>query len=89
MAKLENAYTLYRCSRFDIKGKELPRRREEHIYVQVAKEIRTEETRDREYGRLLGIQDNHSKYMLLAKEYAGGTHKGIKTIHIADFLLGD
>ena len=145
--KLENAYILHRCSRFDIKGRELLKtqekfyladpalrycllgytsdsadsmlenvvylellrrgfevsvgkldgfevdfvatRREERIYVQVAKEIRTEETRDCEYGRLLGIQDNYPKYVLLSNEYAGGNYKGIKTMHIADFLLGD
>lgn len=62
-------------------------RREEKIYVQVAQEIASEETRQREYGRLLAIDDNYLKYVLLNDDYAGGNYQGIKTIHIADFLL--
>ena len=143
--KLESAYILHRCSRYDIKGKEILKtqekfylsdpalrysvlgyhvdsvaamlenivflellrrgydvsvgklgsyevdfiatRREEKIYVQVAKEIRDEKTRQREYGRLLDINDNYPKYVLLDDVYAGGNYQGIKTIHIADFLL--
>ena len=62
-------------------------KQEEKIYVQVAKEIVNESTREREYGRLLEIEDNYPKYVLLDDDYAGGNYKGIKTIHIADFLL--
>lgn len=145
LSKLESAYILHRCGRYDIKGKvllktqekfyladpalrysvlgyqsdsvgamlenivylELLRRgydvyvgklegyeidfvavkQEEKIYVQVAKEIHDESTKMREYGRLLEIQDNYPKYVLLADDYAGGNYQGIKTIHIADFLL--
>lgn len=143
--KLESAYILHRCSRYDIKGKEILKtqekfylsdpalrysvlgynadsaaamlenvvflellrrgydvsvgklesyevdfiatRQDEKIYVQVAREIRDEKTRQREYGRLLNINDNYPKYVLLDDEYAGGNYQGIKTIHIADFLL--
>jgi len=145
LSKLESAYILHRCSRYDIKGKEILKtqekfyladpalrysvlgynadsaaamlenivylellrrgydvcvgklegyeidfiatRREEKIYVQVAKEIRDEKTRQREYGRLLEISDNYPKYVLLDDDYAGGNYQGIKTIHVADFLL--
>ncbi len=143
--KLEGAYILHRCPRYDIKGKELLKTQEkfylsdpalrysvlgynadsvgamlenivflellrrgydvcvgkldgyeidfvatkqdEKIYVQVAKEIVSASTREREYGRLLEINDNYPKYVLLNDEYAGGNYQGIKTIHIADFLL--
>lgn len=143
--KLESAYIVHRCSRYDIKGKEILKtqekfyladpalrysvlgytadsasamlenivylellrrgyhvyvgklegyevdfiatRREEKIYVQVAQEISDEQTRQREYGRLLAIEDNYPKYVLLNNEYAGGNYQGIKTIHLADFLL--
>ena len=64
-------------------------RQNEKIYVQVAKEISTESTRNREYARLLEIDDNYPKYVLLNSEYAGGNYEGIKTIHVADFLLSD
>ena len=145
LSKLESAYILHRCSRYDIKGKEILKTQEkfyladpalrysvlgynadsasamlenivylellrrgytvyvgklegyeidfiatkagEKIYVQVANEIKSDSTRAREYGRLLEIDDNYPKYVLLNDEYAGGNYQGIKTIHIADFLL--
>ncbi len=147
LEKLESAYILHRCSRFDIKGKEILKtqekfylsdpafrysvlgykedsaaamlenivylellrrgyevyigkldgyeidfiatRQDEKIYVQVTQEIGNESTKEREYGRLLEIQDNYPKYVLLGSPYAGGNYKGIKTIHIADFLLSE
>lgn len=145
LAKLESAYILHRCNRYDIKGKEILKtqekfyladpalrycilgynadsaasmlenvvylellrrgydvtvgklegyeidfiatKRDEKIYVQVAKEIKNDSTRERECGRLLEIADNYPKYVLLDDDYAGGNYQGIKTIHIADFLL--
>lgn len=145
LSKLESAYIIHRCSRWDIRGKEILKtqekfyladpalrysvlgytadsagamlenivylellrrgydvcvgkldgfeidfiatRREEKIYVQVAQEISKEEIRQREYGRLLAVEDNYPKYVLLNDHYAGGNHQGIKTMHIADFLL--
>ena len=62
-------------------------KQDEKIYVQVSMEIGSESTREREYGRLLEIDDNYPKYVLLNSEYAGGNYRGIKTVHIADFLL--
>lgn len=147
LSKLESAYVLHRCSRYDIKGKEILKtqekfyladpalrysvlgynadsagamlenivylellrrgydvcvgklegyeidfiatRQEEKLYVQVSKEIGSEGTREREYGRLLEIDDNYPKFVLLDDDYAGGNYQGIKTIHIADFLLSN
>lgn len=62
-------------------------RRDERIYIQVAQDISSEETRLREYSRLLEIDDNYPKYVLLNDDYAGGNYRGIKTIHIAELLL--
>ena len=53
----------------------------------MAQQISSEATREREYGRLLDLDGNYPKYVLLTNDYAGGNYKGIKTIHIADFLL--
>ena len=147
LSKLESAYIVHRCPRYDIRGKELLKtqekfyladpamrysvlgysadcvpamlenvvylellrrgydvctgrldncevdfvasRREEKIYVQVTSEIKSESTREREYGRLLEIPDNYPKYVLMNDVYAGGNYQGIKKIHIADFLLSD
>ena len=145
LEKLENAYILHRCSRYDVQGKEILKtqekfyladsalrysvlgydpkstaamlenivylellrrgytvcigkvpdgeidfigtRQNEKIYVQVTKEIRSAATEAREYDRLLSIHDNYPKYVLRTDEFAGGNHQGIKTMHIADFLL--
>ena len=59
------------------------------IYIQVTKEIRSDETEKREYDRLLEISDNYPKYLLRADEFAGGNYEGIKTMHVADFLLSE
>ena len=59
------------------------------LYIQVTQEMQSEETRQREYGRLLKIKDNYPKYVLCTDMYAAGNHKGIKTMHVADFLLSD
>ena len=147
LEKLESAYILHRCSRYDIQGKELLKTQEkfyladtalrhsvlgykstsvaamlenvvylelcrrgysvnigktingeidfiaekqgDKIYVQVTKEIKTEETEKREYNRLLEIRDNYPKYLLTTDNFAGGNYEGIKTMHIADFLLSN
>lgn len=145
LEKLESAYILHRCSRYDIQGKELlktqekfyiadtslrysvlgytqtsvaamlenvvylelcrrgysvnigkthdgeidfiAQRQSEKIYVQVTKEISSQDTEQREYSRLLEIRDNYPKYLLTTNSFAGGNYEGIKTMHIADFLL--
>lgn len=147
LEKLEKAYLLHRCSRYDLQGKELLKTQEkfyladvslkysvlgftadsiaaslenvvylelrrrgysvyigkmkegeidfiamkqnDKIYVQVTQEIQTEKTRKREYDRLLQIKDNYPKYVLRTDEFANGNYQGIKTMHVADFLLSD
>lgn len=147
LGKLESAYILHRCSRYDIQGKEFLKTQEKFyfadsafrysvlgytpdsvaamlenivylellrrgydvyvgkidiaeidfiatklenkLYIQVTQEIGSAETEDREYGRLLDILDNYPKYVLRTDAFAGGNYQGIKTMHIADFLLCD
>lgn len=62
-------------------------RQNERLYVQVTQEIRSEKTAKREYERLLEIRDNYPKYVLTTDAFAGGNYQGIRTMHIADFLL--
>ncbi len=62
-------------------------RQNDKLYVQVTQEIRNEKTEKREYKRLLQIKDNYPKYVLRTDEFAGGNYEGIKTMHVADFLL--
>ena len=62
-------------------------RQNEKLYMQVTQEIRSEKTAKREYERLLEIRDNYPKYVLTTDAFAGGNYQGIRTMHIADFLL--
>lgn len=145
LEKLEKAYILHRCSRYDIQGRELLKTQEKFyladtalrysvlgytkdsyasmlenvvylellrrgytvsvgktpdgeidfiatrqadtVYVQVTQEIKSEAAEKREYHRLLEIRDNYPKYVLTTEDFAGGNYKGIKTMHVADFLL--
>lgn len=147
LSKLESAYILHRCSRFDVQGKEILKtqekfyladpalrysvlgysansvaamleniiylellrrgyevyvgkldnaeldfiaiKQENKLYIQVTQEIGPPETEKREYGRLLDIRDNYPKYVLRTDAFAGGNYEGIKTMHVADFLLSD
>lgn len=147
LEKLEKAYLLHRCSRFDLQGRELLKtqekfyladtslryavlgynadtvaaslenvvylelcrrgyvvnigktndgeidfvatRQNEKLYVQVTERITSEKTERREYDRLLDIRDNYPKYVLRTDDFAGGNYEGIKTMHVADFLLSD
>lgn len=147
LEKLEKAYLLHRCSRYDLQGKELLKtqekfyladtslrysvlgyngdtvaaslenvvylelcrrgytvnigktadgeidfvatRQNEKIYVQVTERTTSEKAERREYDRLLDIRDNYPKYVLRTDEFVGGNFEGIKTMHVADFLLSD
>lgn len=147
LEKLEKAYILHRCLRYDLKGRELLKtqekfyladtalrysvlgyddntvaamlenvvylelcrrgyrvdigktpvgeidfvatRQNEKVYIQVTQQISSHETEKREYARLLDIDDNFPKYVLRTDEFAGGNYQGIKTMHVADFLLSE
>ena len=147
LSKLESAYIIHRCSRYDIQGKEILKtqekfyladsafrysvlgytpdsvaamlenlvylelrrrgydvyvgkldkaeidfiatRQENKLYIQVTQQIGSPETEQREYGRLLDIRDNYPKYVLRTDAFADGNYEGIKTMHIADFLLSE
>ncbi len=59
------------------------------IYIQVTYQINNADTEKREYQNLLKIKDNYPKYVLRMDNFATGNYEGIKTMHIADFLLTD
>lgn len=59
---------------------------DEVIYIQVTYLIPNNKVRDREFGNLLKINDNHEKIVVSADEFISGNYKGIKHIHILDFL---
>ncbi len=145
LEKLESAYIIHRCSRYDVQGKEILKtqekfyladpafrysvlgyspdsvaamlenivylelcrrgydvyvgklddteidfiatKQENKLYIQVTQQISSSETQQREYGRLLDIRDNYPKYVLRTDAFAAGNYQGVKTMHVADFLL--
>ena len=147
LAKLESAYIIHRCSRYDVQGKEILKtqekfyladsafrysvlgyspdsvaamlenivylelrrrgydvyvgkldngeidfiatKQENKLYIQVTQQIGSPETEQREYGRLLAIRDNYPKYVLRTDAFAAGNYEGVKTMHVADFLLSE
>ncbi len=65
------------------------KRKGEKLYVQVAYIISDEKTRQREFGNLLAIPDNHPKYVVTMDPFTGNTFKGIRHVHVREFLNGD
>ena len=61
----------------------------ELIYIQVARAILSDETREREFAPLLAIHNHYPKYVVTMDELTGGTVDGVRHVHIADFLLMD
>lgn len=59
----------------------------EKIYVQVSYLIVNEETRKREFGNLMMIQDNYPKYVVsMTPLITNNDYEGIKHIHLRNFL---
>ena len=145
LEKLEKAYLLHRCSRYDLRGKEILKRRRsfilpiplcvtacwathpdsvasslenvvylelcrrgytvtigktpdggvdfvaqkqnDRLYVQVTQEIKSEKTESANMNGCWKSGITIRKYVLRTDEFAGGNYQGIKSMHIADFLL--
>ena len=58
----------------------------ERLYIQVAYLIINEKTKEREFGNLLKIQDQHPKYVLSMDRHVSGNYKGIKHMNVRTFL---
>ncbi|MDA3839502.1 MAG: ATP-binding protein [Patescibacteria group bacterium] len=56
------------------------------IYIQVAYLILDEKTKEREFGNLLAINDNHKKIVVTMDKMIKGGYKGIEHISIREFL---
>ena len=61
-------------------------RRGETLYVQVAIELSTPSTIEREFGNLRKIKDNYPKVVVSGEKYFENTYEGIEHIYIRDFL---
>lgn len=56
------------------------------VYIQVAYLIPDEEVRDREFGNLLKVKNNHRKFVVSMDEIASGNNEGIEWMNIKTFL---
>ena len=56
------------------------------IYIQVAYLIADNKVREREFGNLLKILDNYSKYVVSLDPVLIADYKGVKHLHLKDFL---
>lgn len=61
----------------------------EIIYVQVVYIVTDEKVKNREFGNLLLIKDNYPKFVVSMDEYLIGSYKGVKHIHLRNFLSMD
>lgn len=65
------------------------KRKNDRIYIQVAYELKNEETIQKEYKSLLNIKDQYPKYIVSMENDRQKSYQGVKHIHLSDFLLGD
>ncbi|HKK34641.1 MAG TPA: ATP-binding protein [Desulfomicrobiaceae bacterium] len=59
----------------------------EKIYVQVCYLLASERTITREFSPLLAIADNYPKFVLSMDPLFGDDYKGVRRIHLIDFLM--
>jgi predicted AAA+ superfamily ATPase len=62
-------------------------RRESKLYVQIARKAQRGESGQRQHRRPLGIKDSFPKYILRSEKPTGDEPRGVRAMHMADFLL--
>ncbi|MCL2328796.1 MAG: ATP-binding protein [Bacteroidetes bacterium] len=58
----------------------------ERVYIQVAYMLYEESTIEREFGNLMNIPDQYPKFVVTMDEIATNNYKGIKQMHLREFL---
>lgn len=83
-------YTVYIGKNNDKEIDFVAQRNGEFVYVQVAYLLSSDSVTEREFGNLLAIPDNYPKYVVTMDDFpAITTYKGIKHMHLLDFLSLD
>jgi predicted AAA+ superfamily ATPase len=83
---ISRGYTVYVGKLQNIEIDFVAQKGDETKYIQVAYLLPDEKVREREFGNLLKIKDNYEKILVSADEYISGNYKGIRHIHILDYL---
>lgn len=84
---LRNNYTIYIGKTGTREINFMAEKKGERIYLQVAYILYDQKTIDREFGNLMAINDNYPKYVITMDEIsAGSDFKGIRQVHLRDFL---
>ena len=87
---IQNGYGIYAGKTENNEIDFMAQKQKEVIYIQVCWRIDNDKTWKRETGNLLEINDNFPKYIVtMDRESAGQNHKGIKIIHLENFLLAE
>lgn len=61
----------------------------EKLYVQVAYKLDSKSTVEREFSELIGIEDQHPKFVVTMDDFWRESIEGVKHLYITDFLLSD
>lgn len=64
-------------------------RKHEVVYIQVALELSSEKTIERELGNLQRIKDNYPKIVVSTEKNISTSYQGIQHLHIREFLSSD
>jgi len=84
-----DGYTVYVGKLRDKEIDFVAKKNDEIIYIQVAYLIESEDVINREFGNLLRIKDNYKKIVVSASNFMESDYKGIRHIHILEFLKGN
>lgn len=61
----------------------------EKVYVQVAYKLESQSTVEREFSGLIGIEDQHPKFVVTMDDFWRESMEGVKHLYITDFLLSN
>ncbi len=86
---ISNGYTIYVGKLKNMEIDFVAQKNEFTKYIQVSYLLSDTNVMERKFGNLLQIKDNYEKIVISADELIKGNYKGIKHMHILDFLTNN
>jgi Predicted ATPase (AAA+ superfamily) len=84
----QNGYTVFVGKSGDKEIDFMAEKGGKKLYIQVALTLIQEETRKREFGNLMEIEDNYPKYVVTLNDMIiGNDYKGIQSMNLKEFLM--